>query len=60
MASNSYVYTGINICLVLRKLFEHEADNICRAQRKLFERKAECSNISWGTRQVLMQWNKHV
>ena len=26
----------------------------------LFEHKADRSNIFWGTRQVLMQWKKHV
>ena len=33
--------------------------NICRVPRKLYKNEAECSNISRGTQQVLMKWNRH-
>ena len=42
----THVFSCINICWNRRKLLEHVEH--------------ECSSISWGARQVLMQWNKHV
>ena len=44
---NHTCFSCNNICRVLRKLFEHEAVR-------------PSSYIVLGTRQVLMQWNKHV
>ena len=34
--------------------------NLCQVPRKLFEHETVTPNISRGTKQVLMQWNKRV